>query len=86
MEHLGSSLLHCTLAVWHLALAMVRLTLFVALVAALLIIGYSPLATIGLFNIIGAISSGLLGSRFPKRYLLSIIYTLRAIAIAADAK
>ena len=41
------------------------------------------LAFIGLFNIIGAISSGLLGSRFPKRYLLSIIYTLRAIAIAA---
>ncbi|TMI98322.1 MAG: MFS transporter [Alphaproteobacteria bacterium] len=40
------------------------------------------LAFIGLFNIIGAISSGLLGSRFPKRYLLSIIYTLRAIAIA----
>lgn len=41
------------------------------------------LAFIGLFNIIGAISSGLLGSRFPKRYLLSIIYTLRSVAIAA---
>jgi MFS family permease len=41
------------------------------------------LASIGLFNIIGAIASGLLGSRFPKRYLLSIIYVLRAVAIAA---
>ena len=41
------------------------------------------LAFIGLFNIIGAISAGLLGSRFPKRYLLSIIYSLRAVAIAA---
>jgi MFS family permease len=41
------------------------------------------LAFIGLFNIFGAIASGLLGGRFPKRYLLSIIYTLRAIAIAA---
>lgn len=38
------------------------------------------LAFIGLFNIIGAISAGLLGSRFPKRYLLSTIYFLRAIA------
>lgn len=41
------------------------------------------LAFIGLFNIIGAIASGLLGGRFPKRYLLSIIYMLRAVAIAA---
>ena len=41
------------------------------------------LAFIGLFNIFGAISAGLLGSRFPKRYLLSTIYLLRAIAIAA---
>jgi MFS family permease len=41
------------------------------------------LAFIGLFNIFGAISAGLLGSKFPKRYLLSIIYFLRAIAITA---
>jgi MFS family permease len=40
------------------------------------------LAFIGLFNIFGAISAGVLGSRFPKRYLLSAIYFLRAIAIA----
>jgi MFS family permease len=41
------------------------------------------LAFIGLFNIIGAISAGLLGGKFPKRYLLSIIYFLRAVAFTA---
>ena len=41
------------------------------------------LAFIGLFNIFGAISAGLLGGRFPKRYLLSMIYFLRAVAITA---
>jgi MFS family permease len=41
------------------------------------------LAFIGLFNIIGAIAAGLLGGRFPKRYLLSFIYFTRAIAITA---
>jgi MFS family permease len=41
------------------------------------------LAFIGLFNIFGAITAGLLAGKFPKRYLLSIIYALRAVAIAA---
>jgi MFS family permease len=41
------------------------------------------LATIGLFNVIGSISSGWLGDRVPKRYLLSIIYFVRAAAIFA---
>jgi MFS family permease len=41
------------------------------------------LAFIGLFNIIGAIAAGLLGNRFPKRYLLSTIYILRAVAFTA---
>jgi MFS family permease len=41
------------------------------------------LAFIGLFNIIGAITAGLLGNRFPKRYLLSTIYLLRAVAFTA---
>ena len=39
-------------------------------------------AFIGLFNIIGSIGAGVLGSRLPKRYLLSTIYFLRAVAIA----
>jgi predicted MFS family arabinose efflux permease len=41
------------------------------------------IALIGLFNIIGSITAGILGSKLPRRYLLSAIYFLRAIAIAA---
>jgi len=41
------------------------------------------IAFIGLFNIIGSIAAGVLGTRLPKPYLLSLIYLLRAIAIAA---
>ena len=40
------------------------------------------IAFIGLFNIFGAIAAGVLGSRLPKRYLLSLIYFLRAVVIA----
>lgn len=36
---------------------------------------------IGLFNIVGSYSSGLLGGRFSKRYLLSGLYLARAVAI-----
>jgi MFS family permease len=39
------------------------------------------IAFIGLFNIIGSITAGVLGGRLPKRYLLSTIYLLRAVAI-----
>ena len=42
------------------------------------------IAFIGLFNIIGSIAAGVLGSRLPKRYLLSTIYSLRAVAITAS--
>jgi MFS family permease len=41
------------------------------------------IAAIGLFNIIGSLSVGWLQSRFPKRYILSIIYLLRAMSIVA---
>jgi MFS family permease len=43
--------------------------------------GMTALALIGLFNMIGSFSAGWLGGRFSKKYLLSGIYTLRAIAI-----
>ena len=46
-------------------------------------VGGWTLATIGLFNIVGSITSGWLGDRMPKRYLLSIIYFGRAVAIFA---
>jgi len=36
---------------------------------------------VGLFNIVGTYGAGLLSSRFPRRYILSVIYFLRSIAI-----
>ena len=45
-------------------------------------VGGWTLATIGLFNIIGSLASGYLGSRVPKRYILSTIYFARALSIA----
>ncbi len=41
------------------------------------------IAAIGLFNIVGSISVGWLQNRFPKRYILSTIYFLRAMSIVA---
>src|SRR5262249_4635637 len=46
-------------------------------------IGGWTLAMIGMFNIIGSLSSGWLSMRMPKRYLLSSIYFIRAAAIVA---
>jgi MFS family permease len=46
-------------------------------------IGGWTIATIGLFNIIGSVTAGWLGDRMPKRYLLSFIYFVRALAILA---
>ncbi|MCW2246148.1 MFS family permease [Azospirillum fermentarium] len=40
------------------------------------------IALIGLFNVVGAYSSGMLSTRMPKRYLLALIYAARAAAIA----
>jgi MFS family permease len=46
-------------------------------------VGGWTLAVIGLFNIVGCLSVGWLASRFPRRYLLSLNYFLRAVAITA---
>ncbi len=44
-------------------------------------VGGWTLAVIGLFNVIGSLTSGWLGTRMPKRYILSFIYFGRALAI-----
>ena len=44
-------------------------------------VGAWTIAVIGLFNIVGSLSSGWLASRMPKRYILSIIYFSRALTI-----
>src|SRR5712672_3096221 len=41
------------------------------------------IAAIGLFNIMGSLGVGWLQNRFPKRYILSTIYFLRAMSIVA---
>jgi MFS family permease len=43
-------------------------------------VGGWTLGVIGLFNIVGAMLSGWLGGRMPKRYILSAIYFARALA------
>jgi len=45
-------------------------------------VGGWTLAIIGLFNIVGSLTSGWLGNRMPKRYILSFIYFARALSIA----
>jgi MFS family permease len=44
-------------------------------------VGGWTLASIGLFNIIGAVVAGWLAAFMPKRYILSLIYFGRAVAI-----
>jgi MFS family permease len=44
-------------------------------------VGGWTLATVGLFNIVGAIIAGWLAGFIPKRYILSLIYFGRALAI-----
>ncbi len=46
-------------------------------------VGAWTIAFIGLFNIVGSLSSGWLTARMPMRYLLSIIYFGRALAVVA---
>ena len=46
-------------------------------------VAVTALALIGLFNIVGTYTTGWLGSRMPKRYILSAIYFGRAAVIAA---
>jgi len=40
------------------------------------------LALIGLFNVFGTYAAGVLGQRFPKRYILAFIYFARAVVIS----
>jgi predicted MFS family arabinose efflux permease len=45
-------------------------------------VAVTALALIGLFNIFGTYTTGWLGGRMPKRYILSVIYFARAVVIA----
>jgi len=45
-------------------------------------LGAWALALVGLFNVVGSYSSGVLGGRYSKKYLLSFLYFARAVLIA----
>jgi MFS family permease len=45
--------------------------------------GMTALALVGFFNIVGSYLCGFLGGRYSKKYLLSSIYLIRAVAIVA---
>lgn len=45
-------------------------------------VGGWVIATIGLFNIVGALAAGWAGNRMPKRYILAFLYFARAVSIA----
>ena len=45
-------------------------------------VAVTALALIGLFNIVGTVIAGWLGSRMPKKYVLSAIYFARAVVFA----
>ena len=46
-------------------------------------IGAWTIGVIGLFNVVGSLSSGWLSDRMPKRYLLALIYSMRSLAVFA---
>jgi predicted MFS family arabinose efflux permease len=67
---------------FHIAMLTVHLPAFVTDAGLTPTHGMTALALIGLFNIVGTLSAGYLGGRFSKKYLLSTIYSVRAVLIA----
>jgi MFS family permease len=67
---------------FHIAMLTVHLPAFVTDAGLSAAHGMTALALIGLFNVIGTFGAGWLGGRFSKKYLLSTIYSIRAVLIA----
>ena len=67
---------------FHIAMLTVHLPAFVTDAGLSPAHGMTALALIGLFNVIGTFGAGWLGGRFSKKYLLSTIYSIRAVLIA----
>jgi MFS family permease len=67
---------------FHIAMLTVHLPAFVTDAGLKPSHGMTALALIGLFNIVGTLGAGYLGGRFSKKYLLSAIYTVRALLIS----
>jgi len=67
---------------FHVAFIQVHLPAYITDLGMEASIGAWAIAFVGLFNIIGAYYSGVLGGTFSKKYLLSLLYTSRAVIIA----
>jgi MFS family permease len=67
---------------FHIAMLTVHLPSFVTDAGLKPEHGMTALALIGLFNIVGSLGAGWLGGRLSKKYLLSTIYSVRAVLIA----
>jgi MFS family permease len=67
---------------FHIAMLTVHLPAFVTDQGLSPSHGMTALALIGLFNVLGTLGAGYLGGRFSKKYLLSTIYSIRAVLIA----
>jgi MFS family permease len=68
---------------FHIAMLTVHLPAFVVDAGLKPEHGMIAIALIGLFNMIGSFASGVLGARYSKKYLLSTIYSVRAVLILA---
>ena len=66
---------------FHIAMLTVHLPAFVTDAGLKPAHGMTALALIGLFNMVGTLGAGYLGGRFSKKYLLSAIYSIRAVLI-----
>jgi MFS family permease len=67
---------------FHIAMLTVHLPAFVTDQGLSAAHGMTALALIGLCNVVGTLGAGYLGGRFSKKYLLSTIYSIRAVLIA----
>jgi MFS family permease len=67
---------------FHIGMLTVHLPSFVTDAGLSATHGMTALALIGLFNIVGTLTAGWAGGRFSKKYLLSSIYSVRAVLIA----
>ena len=68
---------------WHIALVATHIPMYVAERGLPDWTATTILAMIGLFNILGTLTSGYLSSKYPKKIILSFIYFLRGLVIAA---
>ena len=85
MGHRGYGLLTAGFFVcgFHVAFITVHFPAYVLDLGLPAAVGAGAIAVIGLFNIVGSLASGAIGQRWSRKYGLSAIYSLRAVAITA---